>query len=112
MIRLLGDGIIVKRAKEREGLGLIIIPQSALDRNRHPMFRAIVLAVGPGRWNGVRGKRDVFVETRLKPGDQVLVGKHGATNVRQLGDDVFVMSERDVVALLEPEEGDAEAAAQ
>ena len=103
-ISLTRDNIIVRRAPLSEkSSGGIILPQQYLDAKtaagKHPSFKAKVLAVGPGRRVGKN--ESVFVETKLRPGDDILVGRWGANVVKELGNDVFIMSEQDVMAVLE-----------
>jgi co-chaperonin GroES (HSP10) len=104
-ITLLRDNIIVRREKmsDKSSSGLLYLPPVYLDAkvqaNKHPAFKAKVLRVGPGLRAGKN--ESVFVETKLRPGDQVLVGRYGADVVKELGNDVFIMSERDVMAVLE-----------
>jgi co-chaperonin GroES (HSP10) len=103
-ITLLRDNVIVRRAPlSDKSSGGLFLPQQYLDAkvhaNKHPAFKAKVLRVGPGRRVGKN--ESVFVETKLRPGDSILVGRYGADVVKELGNDVFIMSERDVMAVLE-----------
>lgn len=93
-IRPLHDRVIVKRVEEeRTSAGGIVLPDSATEKPQ----RGEVVAVG-------NGKILESGETRaldLKVGDTVLFGKYSGTEVKVDGDDVLVMREEDVMAVLE-----------
>jgi chaperonin GroES len=94
-IRPLHDRIIVKLLQEdRTSLGGIAIPGTAAEKPNHGK----IVAVGKGKIleNGHVRLRD------LKVGDKILFGKHGGTEVRVDGEDLMVMREEDVLAVIEP----------
>ena len=93
-IRPLHDRVIVQRVKEEEKTkGGIIIPDSAKEKP----IEGEVLAVGNGKVleDGTVRKLDV------KAGDRVLFGKYSGTEVKVDGDDVLVMREEDIMAVIE-----------
>jgi chaperonin GroES len=93
-IRPLHDRVIVKRLEEeRTSAGGIIIPDSATEKP----IQGKVLAVGKGKIleNGTVRPLD------LKVGDKVLFGKYGGTEVKVDGDELLVMREEDVMAVIE-----------
>jgi chaperonin GroES len=93
-IRPLHDRIIVKRLEEeRTSAGGIIIPDTATEKP----IQGKVIAVGNGKIleDGSVRKLDV------KVGDKVLFGKYGGTEVKVDGDDLLVMREEDVMAVIE-----------
>jgi len=93
-IRPLHDRVIVKRLKEdRTSPGGIVIPDTAAEKP----IRGKIVSVGKGRIleNGDTRPCDV------KVGDQVLFGKYSGTEVKVAGEDLLVMREEDVVALIE-----------
>jgi chaperonin GroES len=93
-IRPLYDRIIVKRLEEdRTSPGGIAIPDTAGEK---PM-RGKILAVGKGKIleNGHVRPCD------LKLGDKILFGKFSGTEVRVEGEDLVVMREEDVMAVIE-----------
>jgi chaperonin GroES len=93
-IRPLHDRVIVKRLEEeRTSAGGIIIPDSATEKP----IQGKVLAVGKGKIleNGTVRPLD------LKIGDKVLFGKYGGTEVKVDGDDLLVMREEDIMAVIE-----------
>jgi chaperonin GroES len=93
-IRPLHDRVIVKRLEEeRTSAGGIIIPDSATEKP----IQGKVLAVGKGKIleNGTVRPLD------LKVGDKILFGKYGGTEVKVDGDELLVMREEDVMAVIE-----------
>ena len=93
-IRPLHDRIIVKRLEEeRTSAGGIIIPDSATEKP----IQGKVIAVGNGKIleDGSVRKLDV------KVGDKILFGKYGGTEVKVDGEDLLVMREEDVMAVIE-----------
>ena len=93
-IRPLHDRVIVKRLEEeKKSAGGIIIPDAAAEKP----IQGIVKAVGKGKIleNGTVRPLD------LKVGDKVLFGKYSGTEVKVDGEDVLVMREEDVMAIIE-----------
>lgn len=93
-IRPLHDRVIVKRMEEeRTSPGGIVIPDSATEKP----IKGKVIAVGNGK---ILESGDVR-KLDLKKGDTVLFGKYSGTEVKVDGDDLLVMKEDDVMAVLE-----------
>ena len=93
-IRPLHDRVIVKRLEEdRTSPGGIVIPDTAAEK---PVQGKIV-AVGKGRIleNGAVRPCD------LQVGDKILFGKYSGTEVKLEGEDLVVMREEDVMAVVE-----------
>jgi chaperonin GroES len=93
-IRPLHDRVIVQREEEeRKSAGGIVIPDTAAEKP----IRGKVLAVGKGKIleNGDIRPLDV------KVGDKVLFGKYGGTEVKVDGEDLLVMREEDIMAVIE-----------
>jgi len=93
-VRPLHDRVIVKRLEEeRTSPGGIVIPDTAAEK---PVQGKIV-AVGKGKIleNGSVRPLD------LKVGDKILFGKYGGTEVKVDGEDLLVMREEDVMAVIE-----------
>lgn len=92
--RPLNDRVVIKRVEEdMKSSGGIIIPDTAQEK---PM-QGIVVSVGPGARNDA-GER---IAPSLKEGDRVLFGKWSGTEVKIDGDDLLIMNESDVMAVLE-----------
>jgi chaperonin GroES len=93
-IRPLHDRVIVKRLEEeRTSPGGIVIPDTAAEK---PMQGKIV-AVGKGKIleDGTVRALDV------KVGDKILFGKYSGNEVKVDGEDLVVMREEDVMAVIE-----------
>ena len=93
-IRPLHDRVIIKRTEEeRKSPGGIVIPDSATEKP----IRGKVIAVGKGRIleNGSVRALD------LKAGDKVLFGKYSGTEVKVDGEELLVMKEDDIMAVIE-----------
>ena len=93
-IRPLHDRVIVKReAEERTSPGGIVIPDTASEK---PTFGKVI-AVGQGKAldNGQVRAPD------LKVGDRVLFGKYSGTEVKVDNEELVVMREEDVMAVIE-----------
>jgi len=93
-IRPLHDRLIVKReAEERRSPGGIVIPDTATEK---PIFGKVI-AVGKGKIleNGQVRALDI------KVGDKILFGKYSGTDVKVDGDELVVMREEDVMAVVE-----------
>jgi len=93
-IRPLHDRVIIRRLEdERKSAGGIVIPDSAAEKP----VRGEVIAVGNGKIldNGDVRSLDV------KVGNKVLFGKYSGTEVKVEGEDLVVMREDDIMAVLE-----------
>jgi chaperonin GroES len=93
-LRPLHDRVIVKRMEEeRMSAGGIVIPDSATEKP----IRGEVLAVGNGKIleNGDKRALDINV------GDMVLFGKYSGTEVKVEGEELLVMREEDIMAVIE-----------
>jgi len=93
-IRPLHDRVVVKRTEEeRTSPGGIVIPDTAAEKP----IRGKVIAVGNGK---ILDTGDVRA-LDLKVGDNVLFGKYSGTEVKVNGEDLLVMREDDVMAVIE-----------
>ena len=93
-IRPLHDRVIVKRLEEeRTSPGGIVIPDTAAEKP----VQGKVLAVGKGKILEDGKVRALDV----KVGDKILFGKYSGTEVKVDGDDLIVMREEDVMAVIE-----------
>jgi len=93
-VRPLHDYVIVRR-KEEEHLssGGIVIPDTATEK---PVQGGVV-AVGNGRI--LKGGNVVALD--VKPGDQILFGKYAGTEIKLEDEELLVMREADIMAVLE-----------
>ena len=93
-IRPLHDRVVVRRLEdERTSAGGIVIPDSAAEK---PM-RGEVLAIGAGKVLENGDTRALAV----KVGDVVLFGKYSGTEVKINYEEVVVMREDDIMAVIE-----------
>ncbi|MFB9068251.1 co-chaperone GroES [Pseudofulvimonas gallinarii] len=93
-LRPLHDRVIIKRLEaETMSAGGIVIPDNAAEKP----IRGEVLAVGNGKIleNGEKRPLDI------KAGDKVLFGKYSGTEVKVDGQELLVMREEDVMAVIE-----------
>ena len=93
-LKPLDDRIVVKpnAAEERTASGLVI-PDTATETPQ----QGTVLAVGPGRWSDDEGQHFAL---EIKVGDTVLYSKYGGTEITHGGDDLLILSSRDVLAIV------------
>ncbi len=93
-IRPLHDRVVVKRMEEeRKTAGGIVIPDTATEKP----IRGQIIAVGNGKIleNGQVRSLDVKVN------DKVLFGKYSGTEIKVDGEEVLVMREEDIMAVIE-----------
>lgn len=93
-IRPLHDRVIVKRKEEEKtSPGGIVIPDSATEKP----IKGEIMAVGKGKILESGEIRPLDV----KVGDSVLFGKYSGTEVKLNGEELLVMREEDIMAVLE-----------
>ena len=93
-LRPLHDRVVIKRTEEeRTSPGGIVIPDTAAEKP----IRGEVIAVGQGK---IMENGDVR-KPELKKGDKVLFGKYSGTEVKVDGEELLVMREDDVMAVIE-----------
>jgi chaperonin GroES len=96
-IQPVGDRVVVKPAgKEEVTRSGIVIPDTAKEKPQE----GNVIAVGGGKLldSGERGAMEV------KVGDRVLFAKYGGTEFKLDGEDLLVLRESDILAVLSTEE--------
>ena len=92
-LRPLHDRVIVKRLEEeRKSAGGIVIPDTAAEK---PSMGEII-AVGPGKTDD-NGK---LIPIGVKAGDKILFGKYSGTEIKLDGEDVLILREDEVLAVL------------
>ncbi|MBI2755606.1 MAG: co-chaperone GroES [Chloroflexi bacterium] len=92
-LKPLGDRVVVKpKAKEDITKSGIVLPDTASEKPQE----GTVLAVGPGRIMD-NGKR---VDLEVKTGDTVLFAKYAGTEVKIDGDELLVVRESDLLAIV------------
>ncbi|WP_022797391.1 co-chaperone GroES [Thermus islandicus] len=94
VIRPLGDRVVVKRIEEEpKTKGGIVLPDTAKEKPQ----KGKVIAVGTGRVleNGQK------VPLEVKEGDIVVFAKYGGTEIEIDGEEYVILSERDLLAVLQ-----------
>lgn len=95
-IKPLHDRILVKRLEaELKSKGGIIIPDSAQEKPQ----KGKIVAVG----SGARDENGKIIPLDVKKGDVVLFAKWGGTEISHEGEDLLIMKESDILAVLEGE---------
>ena len=93
-VRPLHDRVIVKRLEGEEVTkGGIIIPDTAKEKP----VEGKVIAVGSGKL-GEGGKK---LPIEVKKGDRVLFGKYAGTEIKIEGEELLIMREDDIIAIME-----------
>ena len=93
-IKPLADRVVVQPLEETEQKkGSIIIPDTAKEKPQ----QGKIVAVGPGKVSD-DGKK---IPMELKNGDKVLYGKYAGTEVKVEGQELLVMREEDIMAVIE-----------
>lgn len=93
-IKPLEDRIVVKtlEAEQTTASGLVI-PDTAKEKPQE----GEVVAVGPGRFNDDGDER---VPMDISVGDKVIYSKYGGTEVKYGGEELLILSARDVLAIV------------
>jgi chaperonin GroES len=93
-IRPLHDRVVVRRMEEeRTTAGGIVIPDSATEKPS----TGEILAIGNGKITDSGETRALDV----KVGDKILFGKYSGTEVKVEGEDLLIMREDDIMAVVE-----------
>jgi chaperonin GroES len=89
----LGDRVVVRplEREEKTASGLYL-PDNAKEKPQE----AEVISVGPGRFED--GKR---IAPDVKVGDKVVFSKYSGTEVKLDGEDVLILHESDILAVIE-----------
>ena len=95
-IRPVGDRVVVKPAqKEEVTKSGLVIPDTAKEKPQE----GVVVAVGAGKITE-KGDRTPL---EVHEGDRVLYAKYGGTEFKLEGEDLLVLRESDILAILEGE---------
>ena len=93
-LRPLGDRVVVQpTAREEMTKSGIVLPDTAKEKPQE----GSVLAVGPGAFDN-DGKR---VPIDVKVGDKVLYAKYAGTEFKVDGDELLIVSQKDILAIVE-----------
>jgi chaperonin GroES len=92
-IRPLEDRVLVRpQDSEETTVSGIVIPDTAKEKPQE----GTVLAVGPGRY----GDEGDLIPMTIKEGDKVIYSKYGGTEIKVDGEDLLILSSRDVLAIV------------
>jgi chaperonin GroES len=93
-LRPLHDRVVIKRLdNERKTASGIVIPDNAAEKPD----QGEIVAVG----NGKVGDDGKLRAMAVKPGDKVLFGKYSGQTVKVDGEELLVMREEDIMAVIE-----------
>ena len=89
----LGDRLIVEALEDEETTASgIVLPDTAKEKPQ----RGRVLAVGPGP----RDEDGEYIKMDLEEGDEIIFSKYGGTEITSGGEDLLILSGRDVLAVV------------
>jgi chaperonin GroES len=92
-LKPLGDRLVIKPAgREETTKSGIVLPDTAKEKPQ----RGTILAAGDGRRDD-DGKR---IELDVKVGDEVLFAKYAGTEFKLEDEDLLILSEKDVLAVI------------
>ena len=90
----LDDRIVVKPGESEETTASgLVIPDTAKEKPQ----QGEVLAVGPGKRSDQTGE---LIPMDVKVGDTVVYSKYGGTEISSGGQDLLILSARDVLAIV------------
>ncbi len=89
MIKPVGRRVLVKRIKEEEGKGGIIIPDTAKEKPQQGIVQEVAK---------VSKDEDPIP---VKKGDRILFGKYGGTEVEYKDEEYLILDEDDILAKIE-----------
>ncbi len=93
-LKPLGDRVLVKREDaEEKTSGGIIIP----DTSKEKPSKGSVVAVG----DGARDENGNLIPMNLKVGDKVFFTKWGGTEIKVDDEELLIMKESDILAIIE-----------
>ena len=88
----LADRVVIRALEETEQMrGGLYIPDTAKEKPQ----QGEIVAVGPGRF-----EKDKRVPMDVKVGDKVLYGKYSGTEITLGGEEVIILRESDILAVI------------
>ena len=91
-IKPLEDRILVRPEEAETTVSGIVIPDTAKEKPQE----GTVLAVGPGK----RSDTGELIPVDVSEGDRVVYSKYGGTEIKIDGEDLLILSARDVLAIV------------
>ena len=93
-LKPLGDRLIVQALEEEETTASgIVLPDTAKEKPQE----GEIIAVGPG----ARNEAGKVVPLDVKAGDRILFGKWSGSEIKLDGEDLLIMTEADIMGVLE-----------
>lgn len=93
-LKPLGDRVLIKREDaEEKTSGGIIIP----DTSKEKPSKGSVVAIG----DGARDEKGNLIPMNLKVGDKVFFTKWGGTEIKVDDEELLIMKESDILAIIE-----------
>jgi chaperonin GroES len=93
-LKPLGDRVVIKPSgREETTKSGLVIPDTAKEKPQE----GTIIAVGPGRTDD-DGER---IQMDVKVGDKVLFAKYAGTEMKIDDDDLLILSEKDILAIVE-----------
>ena len=94
-LKPLGDRLIVRAIDEEETTASgLVLPDTAKEKPQ----KGTVVAAGDGNWDKDGAKR---IPLDVKKGDVVLYSKYGGTEIKVDGEELLVLRESDILAIVE-----------
>ena len=94
-LKPLGDRVIVRAIDEEETTASgLLLPDTTKEKPQ----KGEIVAAGEGRWDEDGEKR---VPLDVSKGDVVLYSKYGGTDIKVDGEDLLVLRESDILAIVE-----------
>jgi len=92
-IKPLEDRILVRPEEGEETTASgIVIPDTAKEKPQE----GTILAIGPGK----RSEQGELIPMDVSEGDRVIYSKYGGTDIKLDGEDLLILSSRDVLAIV------------
>ena len=92
-IRPLHDRVLVERVQSEEKTASGLISPAT---GKEKPLEAVVRAVGPGK----RNEKGELIPMDVAEGDRVLFGKYSGSEVPQLGDELLILREDEILAVV------------
>ncbi|MDO9353961.1 MAG: co-chaperone GroES [Solirubrobacteraceae bacterium] len=94
-LKPLGDRLVVKAVEEEQTTASgLVLPDTAKEKPQ----KGEVVAAGEGRWDEAGTKR---IPLDVSVGEHGLYSKYGGTEIKVDGEDLLVLRESDVLAIVE-----------
>lgn len=93
-LRPLNDRVIVKRVdSDNVTKGGLVIPDTVAEKPN----MGVVLAVGPGK----KDRDGNYLPLDVTVSNKVLFGKHAGTQIRHMGEDLLILKEDEIFAVMD-----------